>query len=296
MSKEKVQEFVSMPFSLTIETTIDGINFYSSDNLKSKFVQAFEKSSKGNHIAKEIGKLVEQKLITPCYLSKNLFSFIRRKLFSGPEKYILAFYHVDEKKVIVLIENKVSIFGTAANNTLVSTTMHESMHLAAGLHLSGFMRIFKRHLRTYYTEFISEYFAVDNPTMSKVDSLIKYISNFEKQGPDFVNKNLSDYFHFFTKLFLEETSLSNKEFEDRLTKMIVALKLFIVHMPTFINNIRNYNMLLSSLNRAYENAFSNKNTFTTPIQELMTLSEIACVLSEMSPKESSIKQIFKLIS
>ena len=42
----KLQELVAAPVSLTLETVIDGTKFYSSDNLKKKFVLAFEKSSK----------------------------------------------------------------------------------------------------------------------------------------------------------------------------------------------------------------------------------------------------------
>jgi len=55
-------------------------------------------------------------------------------------------------------------------------------------------------------------------------------------------------------------------------------------------------MLFSSLNQAYRNAFGKKNTYTTPIQELVSLSEVACVLSEMKPQDSSIKRLFKTIT
>ena len=135
----EIQELMAAPIALSLETTIDGTKFYSSDSLKRKFVEAFAKSSKGNHVVKEIDKLVQKKLVMPCYKSKGLLGFIKRKLTAGPEKYIMGFYHVDEKRVIVLIENSVSIFGTAANNELVSTTMHECMHLAAGRNLPKFI-------------------------------------------------------------------------------------------------------------------------------------------------------------
>jgi len=296
MKKKEIQEFVSVPISLTLETTIDGTKFYSSENLKQKFVMAFEKSSKGDHISSEIEKLVQKKLILPCYKSKNLFSFIKNKIMAGPEKYILAFYHTEEKRVIVLIENEVSIIGTAANNSLVSTTLHESMHLAAGQNLSGFLRIFKRNLSLYYTEFISDYFKIDKPDSKKIDSLIKHIAIFERRGPEFTNKKLGDYYRFIASLFMDDSKLDQKTFEVRLTNMIIALKLFIVHTPTFLNHHRKFVMILTSLNYAYEKAFKARNNYTTPIQELYSLSEVACVLSEINSKDSSIKQIFKMLT
>ena len=140
----EIQELVAAPISLSLETTIDGNKFYSSDTLKQKFVHAFEKSSKGKHVTKEIERLVEKGIVIPCYKSKNLLGFITKKLFStSHDKYIMGFYHVYEKKVIILVENSVTIFGTAANNELVSTTMHECMHLSAGRNLSKFRQIFK---------------------------------------------------------------------------------------------------------------------------------------------------------
>jgi hypothetical protein len=51
---DKVQELVSMPISLSLETVIDGTKFYSSESLKKRFVFAFGKSSKGKHLTKEI--------------------------------------------------------------------------------------------------------------------------------------------------------------------------------------------------------------------------------------------------
>lgn len=296
MKNKRLQEFVGAPISLSLETTIDGVKFYSSDKLKERFVQAFAKSSKGDHLVKEIEILVNKKLILPCYLSKNLFSFIKNKIFAGPEKNILGFYNIDEKVVIVLIENKVSIFGTAANNQVVSTTLHESMHLAAGQNFSSFVRVFNRNLKLFYSEFIQDYFEIENVDGKKIDDLIKQLMIFERRGPYYVNKELANYFRLLSSLFMEDSKLEQGDFQIRLTNLIVSLKLVILHLPTFIKNIRKYAMIITSLNRAYERAFKGRNIYSTPIQELFSLSEVACVLAEMNPKDSSIKQIFKILT
>lgn len=293
----KLQELVAAPISLTLEAVIDGTKFYSSDNLKKKFILAFEKSSKGKHITKEMEVLVQdRKLVLPCYKSKNLFGFIKRKLTGGPEKYILGFYHIEKKKVVVLIENSMTIFGTAANNELVSTTMHECMHLVAGKNLNKFKSVFIRYLQSYYTEFIKEYLQVENVPKKEIDNLIKYISVLEKRGAGFANKDLGNYYRLLLSSFKSSSSLEGMEFEERIRDLVVAIKLFVMHMPTLIRNARKYAMLFTSLNRAYFNAFGKRNTFTTPIQELISLSEIACVLSEMEPQAPVIRKLFNIIA
>lgn len=292
----ELQELVSMPISLKLETIIDGTKFYSSDSLKQKFIMAFEKSSKGKNVSNEIRSLVQKNLILPCYKSKNLFSFIKKKLSSNVEKYILGFYHIDEKKVIVLIENSISIIGTAANNDLASTTIHECMHLIAGRNLSKFIQVFIRYLRSYYSEFIKDYFKVENVSQKKIDEMIKYIIRFERKGFRYANKELGNYFRLIESLFKNDTLLEAQDFQSRLTSMIIALKLFIVHMPSLMKNSRQYSMLFTSLNQAYFNAFRKKNDYTTPIQELISVSEIACVFSEMDPQNSVIKRLFKILT
>ena len=292
----EIQELMAAPVSLSLETVIDGTKFYSSDSLKEKFIKSFEKSSKGNHVTKEMEKLVDKKLVLPCYKSKGLFSFIKRKLISSPDKYILGFYHVKEKRVVVLIENSMTIFGTATNNELVSTTMHECMHLAAGRNLAKFIQIFKKNLITYYSNFISIYFSIDNISEKKINELIKYIAIFEKRGPSYANKELGNYFRKIESLFKNDSNLDEQDFRERLTNLIVALKLFIVHMPSLIKNTRNYVMLFSALNQAYLQAFGKRNNYTTPIQELISLSEVACVLAEMKPLDPPIKKIFQIIT
>jgi len=292
----EIQELMGAPISLSLETTIDGTKFYSSDILKHRFIKAFDKSSKGKHVVKEMEMLVNKKLVLPCYKSKNIFSFIKSKLTAGPEKYILGFYHVHEKRVIVLIENSVSVFGTAANNELVSTTMHECMHLAAGRNLSKFTQVFYKNLVLYYSNFISDYFKIDKVSSKKIGELIKYIAIFEKRGPSYANKELGNYFRKLQSLFSNDTKLDEQDFNQRLTNIVVALKLFIVHMPSLMKNARNYAMVFTSLNQAYLQSFGKKNLYTTPLQELISLSEVACVLAEMDAQNSSIKKIFKIVS
>ena len=130
----------------------------------------------------------------------------------------------------------------------------------------------------------------------KIGELIKYMAVFERRGPSYANKELGNYFRKIYSLFSSDTQLDGEEFQERLTNVIVALKLFIVHMPSLMKNARKYVMVFTSLNHAYFQAFGKKNQYTTPLQELISLSEVACVLSEMNPQDSTIKKLFQIIT
>ena len=294
--EDYLNELFAPPVGLKPAYTIDGTTFYSSPKLKEKFVIAFDKSSKGKHIKKEIQKLVEKGTVIPCYKSKNLLSFMKHKLTKGAHKYIAAFYVVEDKKVIVIIDNSANLFGSSANNELASTTMHECMHLVAGKNLPKFIQTFLPKLKEYYSAFFADYLKLKTVETKKIDEYIKYMVQFEKRGAMYANKNLGNLYRLIESLFASNSTLELQEFQRRLTKLIVAAKLFIVSMPSLMKNTRKFSMVFTALDQAYQTSFGAKNKYTTPIQEMISLSEVACVLSEMHPKDSSIKKLFQIIA
>lgn len=292
--KDKLQELFSTPTSLIPEITISGTTFYSSKKLKDSFIVAFGKSSKGKHVYSQISILIQKNLILPCYKSKNILSFIKHKLTQSPDKYILAFYNLKEKKVIVLIDNNISIFGTASNNELTSTTLHECMHLVAGINLSKFIQIFKPYLQKYYSTFFGNYLSLKEISKTDIDKVIKFIAKYEKHGPSYANKDLSNYFKFLYELFSTKSNLTDQELQARLTNFIIATKLFIVSMPTLLRNKSRFNSIFTFLDNSYQEAFGKRNTYTTPIQEAISLSEVACVLAEMRSKDPVVKKLLSI--
>jgi len=294
--EDYLNELFAPPIGLEPVYNIDGITFYSSQKLKEKFVFAFDKSSKGKHIKSEIQKLVEKGIIIPCYKSNNLLSFMKHKLTKGAHKYIMAFYAVDDKKVVVIIDNSATVFGSSSNNELASTTMHECMHLVAGKNLPKFIKIFLPKLREYYSSFFTDYLKLKSVATKDINAYIKYMMQFEKRGAMYANKNLSNLYRLIESLFASNSNLNEHEFQLRLTNLIVATKLFIVSMPSLLNSGRKFSMVFTSLNQAYRTAFGEKNKYTTPIQEMISLSEVACVLAEMKPTDSSIKKLFQAIA
>jgi len=291
-----INELFAPPIGLEPAINIGGTTFYSSDKLKDNFNIAFKKSSRGRSVAPEISKLVKKGIIIPCYKSKGLLSFITKKFFKNPNDVIIAFYDLDKKKVIVTIDNELTVFGTASNNNLASTTMHECMHLAASKNLAGFIRVFFKNLMVYYKVFFTDYFKLKGNIDKNISNVIRYIAKYERKGPRYANKDLKNYYAFLRTEFINKTQLNEREFDERLTNLIVACKLLIVSFGSFQANIRRFAMLITSLNDSYFKAFGKKNKYSMPMQELISLSEVACILAEIKPQDKSIKQLFKLIS
>ncbi|MFW9871847.1 MAG: hypothetical protein ACFFG0_02010 [Candidatus Thorarchaeota archaeon] len=293
---DKIQELFSAPTGLEAEITISGTTFYSSKRLKDNFIVAFGKSSKGKHVYPEISNLIKKGLVIPCYKSKNLLSFIKNKLTQSPDKYILAFYNIDERKVIVLIDNNISLFGTSSNNSLASTTLHECMHLVAGSNISKFVQTFKSYLIKYYSTFFEDYLSLKEVSKKDIENVIIYLAKYEKRGPKYANRDLANYFRFLYENFKTSTMLDERTLQVRLTNYIVAAKLFIVNPQTLFKSSSKFEMIFTSLNRAYQKSFGKSNKYTTPIQEVISLSEVACVLSEMRPKDPIIKKLLKIVA
>lgn len=291
-----LNELFAPPIGLKPAYSMGSTTFYSSDKLKNRFILAFKKSSKGKMIASEIQKLVEDDVIIPCYNSKNLLSFIKHKLSKGVNKFIAAFYVIEDKKVIVLIDNSATVFGSSSNNEIASTTMHECMHLIAAKNLPKFVKVFLPKLKAYYSEFFKDYLQLKTVDSKKINEYIKYMLKFEKNGSMYANRNLANLYKLLETLFLSDSNLSEQDFKIRLTNLIVATKLFIVNMPSLMRSANKFAMVFTSLNRAYQQAFGEKNKYTTPIQEMISLSEVACVLSEMKPKDPVIKKLFQIIA
>ncbi len=292
---KKINELFSLPVSLELEDTVDGVKLYSSINLRDSFIEAFKNSGRGKDIADKIDELVKQKnLIVPCYKSKGIFSFLRHKFFGEfEEKAIMAFYHQEKKKVYILIDNNISKIGTASNDKLVATTMHECMHLACSLHLNQFISITKPYLQDYYKNAFMGIFKL-NTDKFNVDKIIDFLSPFEGKHIQLTNK-LGAYAALLEKEFISITDFERELFIKRITDMMTVTKISLYSFSAFARIYRNYVDIFRALTRAYELAFHEKNDVTTSFQEMYSVSEVICVLAELKPNDSKIKQVVNMI-
>jgi hypothetical protein len=292
---DKIKEIFSLPVSLELEDTVDGIKLYSSINLRDNFINAFVKSGRGTDIADKIKELViDKKLIVPCYKTKGVLSLLKYKLFgSNEEKAIMAFFHQGKRKVYILIENNTTLFGTAINDELVSTTMHECMHLASTLHLSKFVSIVKPYLQEYYRNAFMGVFNLKTDKFD-VDKIIDFLTPFEGRHIELTNK-LGAYASIIENEFKTITTLDREMFIKRITDMMTATKISMYSLSTFIRVYRNYVDIFRAFERAYELTFKQRNNVTATFQEVYSISEVICVLAELKPTDPKIKQVIKII-
>jgi hypothetical protein len=292
----QLQELFSVPIGLKPAANIDGVKLFSSDNLKKSFMQAFEKSGRGKPIADDMQVLIDKGLVTPCYLSKGIIRFFLHKTFGGADKTVLGFYHRKIQKVYVLIDNNISVFGVGSSDLVVATTMHECMHLLAGLKPSQFLSIFKVLLIKYYTAALSMIFDIDNIDQNSVKKIYRFLIKYENASDNNINKDLGDYYRLLEKELLSQTKMDEQKFKKILTDYIVILKLLLSNFNVFVRVARKYLHIITPLEKSYQVAFGERNTYTTSIQELIYPSEIACVYSEMKPTSSYIKKAFRALS
>lgn len=297
MDDKYLDELFSLPIGLKVALTIGGSKFYTSEKLKESFVTAFRKSSRGKDIADDIQTMVEKGIVVPCYKYKGLIKFFVNRMFGNPQdRDIMAMYYIAEKRIIVLIDNNISIFGTASNNELVSTTMHECMHLAAGKNLRKFLAIFTPFLRKFYEDYFTEIFNLKSKPKD-LDKVIGFISVIDTPaGRQNINKSLTKYFYLLKSAFQPYTALDEQMFTRTLTDYIVAIKILNLNFRAFKRVYNKYAHFLNALNRAYKTAFGKRNTITGVYQEMFSVSEVICVVAELFPNDAKVKKAFKMMA
>ena len=292
MEEQQLDEFFSVPVGLRLVDSIYGFKVYSSDRLVNAFLKAINSSSSGHHVYKQIEALVKSNKIMPVYQVKGVLKFLRHKMFGNPEdKAIMGFYHMGIKRVYIMIDNNISTFGLANNNEIANTTIHECQHLFADMNRRKFMSIFKVELYRYYASAFSRILSLTS-IPKEMDKLITFISTFEGGGLMNVRSKLSDY-HKHLMALKKYSSLPAKEFKEKVDETIEVIQLFTTRFDQFLREYRDYIKVLGPLSRSYIDAFSKPNLHTTCYQELISVSEVICVLSEIKPGHPKITKVFK---
>jgi len=289
-----IKELFAPPVGLKLIGVVDGMNLYSSSKLMKNFLSAFEKSSRGNDKVKIIDKLVSKGLVVPCFKSKGIFPFLKYKMFGNQDsKSILGMYHLESKRVYVIIDNSSTVFGTSSNDELVSTTLHETMHLGAGRNMKGFLKIMMPTLRKFYSEAFSRIFSLKS--VPNIDDIIYHLASYEIPRNQDTNKQLTTYYHLLYDTFKDSTNLDENQLRLKLQNYIVSMKIFFVSFPSFVRSYRKWQSIFIELNNAYIKTFGKRNIYTSPFQELVSVSEVACVMAEMRSKDPRVNSILKML-
>jgi preprotein translocase subunit Sss1 len=292
MDDKHLEELFALPIGLELEATVDGEKYYSSQKLRESFLKSMGSAGRATKIYNQINTLVmKKKLIVPCYMSKNMLRFFKHKFWGADQdKTIMGFYHMKQKRVFIVIDNNTSIVGTAKNDLIASTTMHECVHLYSDRMRGKFLNLFKPELERYYISFFSRLFRLNRKP--NLNEFLKFVSVFEYQRAEQMNKQLTSYYKILEKALKPHTELNDTDFIKVLTKMVVMIKYSLTNFPGFVRMYRNFVDINGPLDRAYLDAFGKRNVYTSPYQELSSISEVICILTELRPTYPKIKKMF----
>lgn len=295
MDEQHLDELFAPPIGLKEVESLYGFKLYSSDRIVEAYLAAIKKSGRGNPVYKPIEKLVRAKKIMPVFQIKGILKFFAHKMFGNPEdKAILGFYHMGVKRIYIMIDNNVSAIATANNDDIASTTIHECQHLFADINRPKFTSIFKEELYRYYAMAFSRILVLKK-TPKNLQVLINFLGTFEGEGLRRVQQKFKKY-ESILMTFKKESDLSPEEFDKRVRELLLIIRLFTDHFDTFVRSYRKFLSILGPLDRAYRDAFSKPNIYTTAYQELISISEVICVLSELKPGHPKIKKAFEVFS
>ena len=295
MNENQLDELFAPPIGLKEVDNIYGFKVYSSDRIVESFLNAIKKSGRGNPVFKPIEKLVRSKKIMPVYQVPGILKFFAHKMFGNPEdKAILGFYHMGIKKVYIMIDNNLSAIAHAKNDDIASTTIHECQHLFADMNRAKFTSMFKEELVRYYTMAFSRIFNLKQKPRD-INKIIAFIGTFEGEGLNNVKGKMKKYEDHLMML-KKDSALSSEEFDKRVRETLLIVRLFTDHFDTFVRAYRRFMQIVGPLDRAYIEAFGKPNIHTTAYQELISISEVICVLSEIKPGYPKIKKVFQSFS
>jgi len=257
-----------------------------------------EKTGRSKFIVPILKDLVEKGIVVPVFYSKGLFKLIKSRISKNPEdiekKSIAGFFDSRSKKVYIMIENSLNLFGFSSNDLMATITIHECLHMLSSTKPNKFLNIFKSDLIKFYKNLFEKIFTIDNLPNNVVFNIIKFLfSTFEMKEEFSINPSLSKYHKYLQKTLEKYSKLDSQEFNKVLVDYIVIVKLYLLNFSTFLRASRMYQHILSPIYNSYK-LFGEKHIPSIMIQELIYPSEVISILSEIENSSKIIKALKQL--
>jgi hypothetical protein len=286
-----LQELWALPVNMKpLPYDFYGHQLYSSEKLKLKFFEAILATQWGKYHAKNLYRLIQRDFIVPAIMNKGILSFLAKKFLSVDwSKAVQGLYDSRLKKVIVFIDNSSTWMGLSSNKILVKTTLHECMHLAANSNENGFFKIMKPTFTQYYGGYFSDIFSCEKINIEKV---LKQLLKIEGVFSQPLHKKYMAALRDATE---NETSLDEMQYDNIFGDIFTMTRIFPLSPNLIMRYYPKYYHILSPLNKAYINTFNERNSYTTPVQELWVLSEVASVMSELLPVDRRVSNLLSNI-
>lgn len=303
---KRVSEFVTAPTGDLIPVgSFYGKTFYTSSQLKIKFVKALAKSGRAAPVASQIANLVMDGTITPVYKSKSILKSIFKLQpveFGG-----IAGAAIPGKNIIfIFVETTANLFSFSNNDALAKTTLHELIHLLSFEKPSVFYGMFKEDLKDFYTFYFCRLLNCDKSKLNnqKVGEFVDFVYKKIEGRKQFIIDNalLKEYYNQIFDTFKIGSSLSSEQYTKLVTEYIVTLKL-IMKLESYgkghhiIKVAMAYKHIISPFYIAYKSVFGvdplSQNQFV--YQEMFAPSEVICIQTiEKTPSQKIYQAIKKL--
>jgi hypothetical protein len=286
--KKTLNELWALPINMKeLPFDFHGYKLYSSDKLKLKFFEAVLATPWGKHHAKNFQKLLKTNNIVPVLMEKNIRGFLAKKFLSRDwTKNVAGLYSSELGKVLVFIDNNSSWLGLSSNKELVKTTLHELMHLSASSNMVGFFKIMKPTFEQYYGNYYGDIFSCkNNPPMNNV---LKALYRLEGVFSTSLHKK---YMEALLDDVKPASSLQNEEFNYLFQDIYTVTRQFPLAPNLLMRFYPRYYHIFGPLNDTYVKTFGERNSYTSPAQELWALSEVASVMVELLPVDGRVSKV-----
>lgn len=316
-----IQEIFALPIGLVQVIKIEGVPLYGSTILNDKFIQAISSSERTKDIAPTIKKMVDSKMIIPCFADSGLLSYFRRRIskdtsgglltllrlvffaptpIQHPLDYVLAFYHFELNKIIVLISNHIAqdqLFTSKVEDDAIALTLtHEMMHLYAHIQPNKCISNFNNELNLYYSTYFKTIFQLnDNKQVQKIsEQYYKYLFfEIEMKGSSIISVPIPDMLRILNK-FKKFSNLEGTKFNNILMDYVKFNRiLFENDMSKIISILQKFKHLAKPLYTTYKVCFG-KLPEKGCTQEAYYPSEVLCGYSDIK-FNSKVKDALKTI-
>lgn len=285
-----IQEIWALPTNMKIlPFKFQGINLFSSDKLKVKFFESVLATDWGKYHSKNIQRLLSRNFIIPCFMNKNILSYLAKRFTVDWSKDIQGVYSGELEKVLIFIDNNSNWMGLSSNKKLVKTTLHELMHLSASKNMSGFYKILKPTFTKYYSDYFEQIFSCEK---INVDKILKILYKLEGIFSTNLHKKYMQEVELAT---IDSTRLDDTEYESIFKDLFFITKVFPLNPQMIMRYYSRFYHMFGPLNTTYMKIFGERNKYTSPVQELWALSEVAAVMVELLPVDKRVSAVLSNI-
>ena len=292
---ENVNE-LAVDISLKKVYEIDGHPLYSSASLFRQFIEAVNKTPRSKPQIADFIKLIKAGKLIPCYFTKVFLRIFEREFDSStlPQeaKHVVGFYVPHKHNAYILIDRSY-LKKPKYSKFLVDVTIHELAHMFSTEQPKQFMSLFKDELLQFYSTYFKKVFKLkDGDIETETKNVVNFMYNEFELKHSLSTRKLYEKIH---ENFSELTTMGEDEFENLLFLYCNIIMIYWHYgVVEVVKSRLKYKEILDPIKDTYKELFNN----TVPsihVQELLTPSEVVCIISE-TDKSSKFNKMISILA